>query len=69
MNRLVEDLLSDETVRRKLTDWATIVARTQDREGAVRLCERAAADWKRVVTAVVLRALDKQQEIDESCPF
>jgi hypothetical protein len=69
MTRLVPDLFSDPTVRRKLSDWASMIARTGDREGAMRACAGASADFIATITLEILGRLDQQRQIDESLPF
>jgi hypothetical protein len=69
MTRLVPDLFSDPTVRRKLTDWAAAIANTTNRETAMRVCAAASADFTARITLAMLAAFDEQRKIDENFPF
>jgi hypothetical protein len=67
--RFVPDLFSDPAVKRKLTDWAAAIANSGDREGAMRVCAGASADFIATITLAMLAALDQQRQIDESFPL
>jgi hypothetical protein len=71
MTRLIDKMLSDETVRRKLIDWAVTyaLARGTDPATAIHACVRVCAAWKVEITGEVMDQLEEQRRIDESCVF
>ena len=70
MTHFIDRMLADQTVRRKLTNWAVKFACAQGTEpkDAIQACARVCAIWRKEITQEVIDRLEQQQRrIDESC--
>jgi hypothetical protein len=64
-----DKMLADETVRRKLIDWAVASATGTDRAAAVQACTSVCALWRFAIMDEVVDRLKQQRRADDSCVF
>lgn len=71
MTHFIDRMLADQTVRRKLTNWAVKFACAQGTEpkDAIQACARVCAIWEAEIRQGVLDRVEQQRRIDESCVF
>jgi len=69
MTNFTDRMLSDESVRRKLVDWAVETARGTDRVSAINACTRVCSTWRNAIIRDVIDRLEQQRRNDDSFVF